>query len=71
MILWERPTNVAEGTWKGPYVQALDDLKDPWGNLFVLRVPGQVNVDFDVVSLGADGQEGGEGDNEDVISGKK
>lgn len=66
-ILWERPGNVGERDWKGPYVDNADQLKDPWGNLYVLRVPGQKNVDFDVVSYGKDGQPGGEGENEDVV----
>lgn len=71
MVLWERPSNVDESAWKGPYVDNADALKDPWGNLFVLQVPGSVNVDFDIISYGKDGQPGGEGENEDVISGKK
>jgi general secretion pathway protein G len=65
-VLWERPSNVAEGSWKGPYVDNADMLKDPWANPFVLVIPGQKNVDFDIVSYGADGQPGGTGDNEDV-----
>jgi len=65
-ILWERPSSVPEEEWE-PYVQKADDLLDPWGNKFVLRVPGDVNYDFDVVSFGADGQPGGEGENADVI----
>ena len=33
--------------------------KDPWNHDYILRCPGQVNVDgIDVVSLGPDGQEG-------------
>ncbi len=42
-------------------------LRDPWGNPWGLRVPGQ-DRDFDVISYGADGQPGGDGDNEDVIN---
>lgn len=41
-------------------------LRDPWGNPWGLRVPG-TDRDFDVVSYGADGQPGGDGDNEDII----
>jgi|JI10StandDraft_1071094.scaffolds.fasta_scaffold754846_2 general secretion pathway protein G len=41
-------------------------LRDPWGNPWGLRVPGQ-DRDFDVVSYGADGQPGGDGDNEDIV----
>jgi general secretion pathway protein G len=42
------------------------DLKDPWGNPWVLRVPG-TEREFDVLSLGANGVLGGEGDNEDIV----
>lgn len=69
-VLWERPANVDEGSWE-PLVDNEDALKDPWGNLYVLVIPGQFNVDFDVVSYGKDGQPGGEGENEDIISGKR
>jgi general secretion pathway protein G len=67
MILWERPGNVSERDWKGPYVDNPEQLRDPWGNLYVLRVPGQKNVDFDIVSYGKDGQPGGEGEAEDIV----
>lgn len=65
-FLWERPSNVAADQWQ-PYVDNAEALKDPWGRAYVLRVPGEKNVDFDVVSLGADGQPGGEGEDADVI----
>lgn len=65
VILLEKPSN-AEG-WKGPYLRNADELKDPWGNPFMLEVPGKKNTsDFDIVSYGADGQPGGTGDNEDI-----
>ena len=51
--------------WKGPYVKEKDIL-DPWGNEFVYRSPGQHNSDYDIMTLGADRQEGGEGENADV-----
>ncbi|MDZ4753902.1 MAG: type II secretion system protein GspG [Phycisphaerae bacterium] len=41
-------------------------LKDPWGNTYMLRLPGE-GRDFDVMSYGADLQLGGEGDNADII----
>lgn len=66
-ILWERPSNIESGDWKGPYVDNEDQLDDPWGRPFVLLIPGQKNVDFDVVSYGADGQPGGSGEDADVI----
>jgi general secretion pathway protein G len=70
-MLWTKPSGNAGANWKGPYVNNADELTDPWGNLYLLRIPGEVNVDFDVVSLGADGQPGGEGEAADVISGKR
>jgi general secretion pathway protein G len=65
-ILWQRPSEVAEEDWE-PYVGKAEDLLDPWGNKFVLRVPGEVNYDFDIISYGADGQPGGEGEDADII----
>jgi general secretion pathway protein G len=53
-----------EAKWNGPYVKD-DDLKDPWGNEFRYTVPG-TNRSYDIVSLGADGKDGGEGENRDV-----
>lgn len=66
-ILWERPSDVSEDAWRGPYVSNEDELLDPWGNEFALEVPGQLNKhDFDVVSYGADGSPGGEDENKDI-----
>jgi len=50
--------------WNGPYVRA-SLLKDPWGREYEYRYPGD-HGDFDLVSLGADGQPGGEGKNADL-----
>jgi general secretion pathway protein G len=66
-ILLQRPSDMPESKWKGPYVQNEDALLDPWGNEFILVVPGRRNVDFDIVSYGADGKPGGTGDDEDII----
>ena len=43
------------------------DLVDPWGNPFVYRYPGN-NWTFDLLSLGSDGQEGGEGEAADITN---
>jgi type II secretory pathway pseudopilin PulG len=48
-----------------------NQLSDPWGNPYQIRVPGEINLDFDVYSFGADGQSGGEGENADIIAGDK
>jgi general secretion pathway protein G len=51
-----------------PYLEKKADLIDPWGNPYVLLVPGTENADFDIVSYGSDGQQGGEGEAADVSS---
>ncbi len=50
--------------WNGPYVKS-SMLKDPWGREYEYRYPGE-HGDFDLVSLGADGQPGGEDKNADI-----
>jgi len=52
--------------WNGPYVKA-SSLKDPWGREYVYTQPGE-HGDFDIYSLGADGQPGGEDKNADINS---
>ena len=47
---------------QGPYLNKADDLIDPWENLYLVRIPGEVNYDFDVYSIGPDGQAGTEDD---------
>jgi general secretion pathway protein G len=63
-ILMEGPVDAG---WKGPYLQNADQLNDPWGRPFVLVVPGSKNIDFDIVTYGADGQPGGEGEDADIV----
>jgi general secretion pathway protein G len=58
----------AGGGSGGPYIEKQADLLDPWGNPYVVRVPGVVNYTFDVVSYGADGQPGGDGENKDITN---
>jgi general secretion pathway protein G len=40
--------------------------KDPWGNPFQYIVPGSNGRPYDIYSWGADGAEGGEGNNADI-----
>lgn len=55
--------------WNGPYVKNADELKDPWHNDLTYRSPGTDNRPYEIVSLGADGREGGEGPaNKDIKS---
>ncbi len=39
---------------------------DPWGNNYIYIVPGEKQA-FDIISYGADGLEGGEGDDADIM----
>jgi len=43
------------------------DLKDPWNHDYIYVYPGTHGA-FDLISYGADGQQGGTGSNEDVVS---
>jgi general secretion pathway protein G len=54
------------GRWDGPYL-AKQLPSDPWGNAYVYRYPGQYG-DFDLISYGADGAEGGEENDLDIVS---
>lgn len=53
--------------WNGPYLRKNVIPKDPWGNDYQYRSPGQHGA-FDLYSLGADNAEGGDGENQDVVS---
>lgn len=53
--------------WTGPYAQKEEQIKDPWLRDFVYTSPGQRGA-YDLVSLGADGKEGGDGPNRDVAN---
>jgi general secretion pathway protein G len=46
------------------YVKRLP--KDPWGNPYVYAAPGRDGRQFDIYSFGADGREGGEGEDADI-----
>ena len=53
--------------WNGPYWKKSTIPKDPWGNDYRYTSPGQKGA-YDILSLGADGKEGGEGTNKDITS---
>ena len=63
--LIEKPSG--EDRWNGPYLRKKVVPMDPWGNPFQYRAPGEF-YDFDLYSLGADGAEGGDGENRDVTN---
>jgi general secretion pathway protein G len=59
------PTGAAN--WNGPYWKKQTVPKDPWGNEYKYVSPAP-SAPYEVVSLGADGKEGGEGVNKDISS---
>lgn len=65
--LREKPAEVEQ--WGGPYMPK-DIPKDPWEHEYVYKYPGEHGDEPDIVSLGADGQPGGEGFNADIVSWK-
>ena len=53
--------------WAGPYLTK-DVPLDPWGHAYLYKYPGEHGDEPDIVSLGADGQPGGDGNNADIES---
>ncbi|MFN3628827.1 MAG: type II secretion system major pseudopilin GspG [Casimicrobiaceae bacterium] len=62
--LIKNPGGIAN--WNGPYFRK-DNIKDPWNNDYLYQSPGPNNTPFELKSLGADGREGGEGPNADIV----
>src|SRR3954447_20149184 len=64
-----RPADVLQ--WNGPYMPQ-DIPKDQWGHDFAYRYPGEHgNDEPDILSLGRDGQPGGEGYDADIVNWRK
>jgi general secretion pathway protein G len=61
--LIKRPPSVASG-WAGPYLKGSLPT-DPWGRAYKYQGPGP-NGAVEIISLGADGAPGGDGENADV-----
>lgn len=51
--------------WNGPYLRGNNIPLDPWNRAYLYRSPGE-RSEIDIYSLGADGAQGGEGENADV-----
>jgi general secretion pathway protein G len=64
--LREKPSGM--DSWKGPYIQKELPL-DPWGKGYIYKSPGD-HGDYDLMSYGLDGVQGGEGENQDVVNWK-
>ena len=59
-----RPNN--EPRWQGPYLSKLPPT-DPWGRAYIYKYPGE-RAEFDLLSFGKDGQQGGEGEAADITN---
>jgi len=67
MALIEQPTNV-ENWPPGGYLETTEIPKDGWGNDFIYVLYPESGKPFAIKSLGADGEEGGEGNDADLLS---
>ena len=68
LVLIEPPADIEEGQWNGPYLRQ-SDLLDLWNNEYIYIAEGEINLgSFDLISLGQDGTDGGEGDNADIYN---
>lgn len=65
--LVEQPTTgrIPQKYRQGGYLEQKSIPDDPWGNPYLYLCPG-LHGDFDIVSFGADGKEGGEGKDADI-----
>jgi len=60
--LIEKPPEVPDTAWDGPYLDKNYIPLDPWKRPYVYKSPGEHNKNFDLYSIGKDGQEGTEDD---------
>jgi len=69
MSLVEKPTGgqIPQKYREGGYLEQKRIPLDPWGNPYIYISPG-IYGDFDIISYGADGKEGGDGKNADIES---
>ena len=58
----------SEKNMNEPYVESEDELNDAWGNR--MQYFKSTSSKYDIISLGADGVEGGEADDADIHSNK-
>ena len=54
--------------WQGPYLESTTVPKDPWGNDYAYRSPGDEERPYEIESYGNDGEDAGEGDDADIES---
>jgi len=52
------------------YLESRNLPNDPWGNPYIYLVPGRRGEPYEIISYGADGEEGGTGEAADISSGQ-
>ena len=62
-VLWQNTSNIPN--WHGKYLPK-PIYKDPWGNPYFYKSPGNDGEPYDLKSFGADGKSGGTGENKDI-----
>jgi general secretion pathway protein G len=62
----EKPADAAAARWSGPYLKKAVPV-DPWGKPYEYVQPGE-HGEFDLYSLGKDGQPGGTGEAADIVN---
>ncbi|MCK4565258.1 MAG: type II secretion system major pseudopilin GspG [Verrucomicrobia bacterium] len=65
MALMQAPEG-DEGDWAGKYLSKQKAILDAWGNDYLYSMPGPDDESYEIASLGADGEEGGEKFNADL-----
>lgn len=65
VALFVQPAN--EPNWHGPYLKK-GIPADPWNHAYTYRAPGDEGREYEIVSFGGDGQQGGAGDDADIAS---
>ncbi|MGB9991954.1 type II secretion system major pseudopilin GspG [Pseudoduganella rhizocola] len=65
VALFVQPAN--EGNWHGPYLKK-GVPADPWNNAYVYRAPGADGREYDIISYGANGTQGGSNEDADIVS---
>ena len=65
----ELVTKSDDKKWDGPYLPKKIP-KDPWDHPYEYKCPGEDGRDYDIISYGADGTSGGEGENQDICNWK-
>lgn len=65
VALFVQPAN--ESNWNGAYLKKTIPL-DPWNRAYIYRSPGSNGREYEIVSQGADGAQGGAGEDADIES---